>query len=66
MSAEELQWFKSTYSGDEGGQCLEVAFTATGSSHKTAVHVRDSKNPAGPTLRVSPATWATFTAFATR
>ncbi|MFC8345801.1 DUF397 domain-containing protein [Streptomyces sp. NPDC057280] len=27
MSTEALQWFKSTYSGSEGGQCLEVATT---------------------------------------
>ena len=25
MNTESLQWFKSTYSGDEGGQCVEVA-----------------------------------------
>ena len=26
-----------------------------------AVAVRDSKDPAGPTLRFTPASWATFT-----
>ncbi|MEU0104249.1 DUF397 domain-containing protein [Streptomyces sp. NPDC006251] len=35
-----LSWFKSSYSGNEGGGCLEVA-AAPG-----AVHVRDSKDPA--------------------
>ncbi|MEU9325114.1 DUF397 domain-containing protein [Streptomyces canus] len=54
MSAEALHWFKSTYSGSEGGQCVEVA----ASPH--TIHIRDSKNPA-PTLRVTPATWTAFT-----
>ncbi|MFF4970185.1 DUF397 domain-containing protein [Streptomyces sp. NPDC003388] len=58
MSAEALVWFKSSYSGSEGGQCLEVAATPQ------AIHVRDSKQqPAEErTLRLSPATWAAFTA----
>ncbi|MFF8950000.1 DUF397 domain-containing protein [Streptomyces sp. NPDC014940] len=53
-----LQWFKSSYSSSEGGQCLEVAATPQ------AIHVRDSKQqPAEEdTLRLSPATWAAFTA----
>ena len=49
-------WFKSSYSGDEGGQCVEVA------AHPAAVHVRDSKNPEGPALALPPAAWAAFTA----
>ncbi|MFE5404405.1 DUF397 domain-containing protein [Streptomyces sp. NPDC056580] len=59
MNTEALQWFKSTYSGSEGGACLEVAATPQ------AIHVRDSKQqPAAGehTLRLSPATWAAFTA----
>ncbi|MCL6674812.1 MULTISPECIES: DUF397 domain-containing protein [Streptomyces] len=58
MSTEALQWVKSTYSGSEGGECLEVATTPH------TIHIRDSKNPAdsGPTLRVTPAAWAAFTA----
>ncbi|MGW2559981.1 DUF397 domain-containing protein [Streptomyces sp. NPDC001514] len=52
--AADLNWFKSSYSGDEGGDCVEVA------AHPTAVHIRDSKNPDGPVLTVSPATWAAF------
>ncbi|NUK55212.1 DUF397 domain-containing protein [Streptomyces lunaelactis] len=50
-----LEWFKSSYSGDEGGECVEVA------THPTAVHVRDSKNPDGPVLTLDPATWTAFT-----
>jgi hypothetical protein len=47
-----LVWFKSSYSSGEGGQCIEVA--AAGN----AVHVRDSKIPAGPNITVSPKAWA--------
>ncbi|MFD9001776.1 DUF397 domain-containing protein [Streptomyces sp. NPDC059582] len=81
MNAEALQWFKSTYSGDEGGQCLEVAYAWRKSSYSGSeggqcvevaacphtVHIRDSKNPedGGPTLAVAAATWTVFTAFVT-
>ena len=58
MSAEALQWIKSSYSSSEGGDCIEVA------TEPSAIHIRDSKNPAdtGPTLQVTPAAWAAFTA----
>ncbi|MFJ6465778.1 DUF397 domain-containing protein [Streptomyces sp. NPDC091387] len=68
-------WFKSSYSSEEGGACLEVAYDWRKSSysseqggacvevaaHPRAVHVRDSKNPEGPALTLAPATWAAFT-----
>lgn len=50
-----LQWFKSTYSSSEGGQCLEVAVSPQ------TIHIRDSKRPEGTVLQVSPTTWTTFT-----
>ncbi|MEC4019608.1 DUF397 domain-containing protein [Streptomyces sp. H27-D2] len=50
--APELEWFKSSYSTGDGGECVEVA-ASTG-----AVHVRDSKHLAGPVLSVSPETWS--------
>ncbi|MFE9661429.1 DUF397 domain-containing protein [Streptomyces sp. NPDC005955] len=53
-AASGLAWFKSSYSGTEGGQCVEVA-ASTG-----VVHVRDSKAVTGPILRVSPQAWAGF------
>lgn len=56
MSGTALQWFKSSYSGDEGGDCVEVA------NHPAAIHVRDSKNPSGPQLTVAPDAWAAFVA----
>ncbi|MER6271342.1 DUF397 domain-containing protein [Streptomyces sp900105755] len=49
-----LQWFKSSYSGSEGGDCVEVASTPA------TVHVRDSKAPDGPILTVSPSIWSEF------
>ncbi|WP_018564604.1 DUF397 domain-containing protein [Streptomyces sp. PsTaAH-124] len=49
-----LAWFKSSYSGTEGGECVEVA-PAT-----TLVHVRDSKTATGPMLTVSRAAWTGF------
>ncbi|MFE9171335.1 DUF397 domain-containing protein [Streptomyces kebangsaanensis] len=52
--ASGLAWFKSSYSGTEGGDCVEVA---TGT---TSVHVRDSKAIAGPVLTVSREAWAGF------
>lgn len=76
--SEDLAWFKSTYSGDEGGNCVEIAYAWRKSSHSgseggncveiaahpQAVHIRDSKDPDGPALTVSPAAWAHFVAFA--
>lgn len=53
-----LDWFKSSYSSDQGGACVEVA-AAPG-----AVHVRDSKDPEGPILCVTPEAWASFLHFA--
>ncbi|MFD9319129.1 DUF397 domain-containing protein [Streptomyces sp. NPDC060053] len=53
-AASGLAWFKSSYSGTEGGQCVEVA-ADTG-----VVHVRDSKAMAGPVVRVSREAWAGF------
>ncbi|NUK01012.1 DUF397 domain-containing protein [Streptomyces lunaelactis] len=58
VAAQELAWFKSSYSGAEGGECVEVA-NAT-----RAVHIRDSKVPSGPVLTVSPHTWAGFVGMA--
>lgn len=49
-------WFKSSHSGSQG-DCVEVAWLAGG-----VVGVRDSKDPAGPALRFTPAAWDSFTA----
>ncbi|WEV24871.1 DUF397 domain-containing protein [Streptomyces sp. 71268] len=57
-NTESLAWFKSSYSGAEGGQCVEVA---TGAG---AVHVRDSKDVSRPALKVSREAWAGFVGLA--
>ncbi|MFC8308561.1 DUF397 domain-containing protein [Streptomyces olivaceus] len=49
-----LTWFKSSYSGTEGGDCIEIA------AGTAAVHIRDSKATAGPVLAVPRAAWAGF------
>lgn len=51
----ELAWFKSSYSDDEGGECVEVA-----TPHPHTIHVRDSKLGSGPEVHVTAATWAKF------
>ncbi|MGW3039138.1 DUF397 domain-containing protein [Kitasatospora sp. NPDC001159] len=53
-----MKWFKSSYSDSQGGACIEVA------SSPATVHVRDSKDKAGPTLAFSPDAWYAFVAFA--
>ncbi|GAA1434514.1 hypothetical protein GCM10009601_59150 [Streptomyces thermospinosisporus] len=52
-----LHWFKSSYSGSDGGNCVEVAAGPDG------VYVRDSKvADDGPLLRVGRDGWAAFVA----
>ncbi|OUC96462.1 DUF397 domain-containing protein [Streptomyces swartbergensis] len=51
--SDQLRWVKSSYSDSEGGNCVEVALSA-------AVHVRDSKTPAGPELHVTAPAWTAF------
>ncbi|MDQ0600861.1 hypothetical protein QF037_005206 [Streptomyces canus] len=52
---EVARWRKSTYSGGDGGDCLEVA-----DGHPTTVPVRDSKNPHGPKLAFRASSWTAF------
>lgn len=46
-------WRKSSYSGANGGDCVEVVAT-------DAVLVRDTQDRQGPTLRFAPETWRMF------
>jgi hypothetical protein len=73
-----LEWFKSSYSGSDGGNCLEVAYAWRKSSYSgsdggacvevaacpAAVHIRDSKDPGGPVLTLTPGAWSAFSSFA--
>jgi hypothetical protein len=51
---EGMNWRKSSYSGNSGGNCAEVA-TVPG-----AVLIRDSKDPRGPVLAFGRASWEAF------
>jgi hypothetical protein len=51
---DAMAWRTSSYSGSNGGNCIEVAVA------DRAVAVRDSTNPGGPTLAVTAAAWTAF------
>ena len=53
----ERRWRKSSYSGNGGGDCVEVT-----TRHPGTIAVRDSKNPSGAALTLTPADWHDFTA----
>jgi len=54
----ELNWFKSSYSGGEGGECLEAASTPD------TIRVRDSKDPIRAQLAFRRSAWAAFVQYA--
>jgi hypothetical protein len=57
MDLNRADWRKSSYSGTNGGACVEVARNLPG-----VVAVRDSKDRHGPALVFTRADWAAFTA----
>ena len=76
MDLTGVSWRKSSYSGTNGGACIEVAEVWRKSSYSAsnggdcvevartlpaAIAVRDSKDPTGPKLIFTPADWAAFT-----
>ena len=50
-------WRKSSYSGNNGGNCIEIAPGFLG-----VVPVRDSKDPDGPALVFGADAWSAFVA----
>jgi hypothetical protein len=56
MEAIDHRWRKSSYSGNGGGNCVEVASMPGG-----VLAIRDSKDPDGPKLVFTPAEWQAFT-----
>lgn len=54
LDLSRAQWRKSTRSGPNCDNCVEVAFV------DVAVAVRDSKDPSGPALVFTPEEWHTF------
>lgn len=71
-----VRWRKSSYSNGSGSECVEVAALWRKSSYsngpnsacvevaamESAVGVRDSKDPTGPTLTFGATDWTTFLA----
>ncbi|WP_406139928.1 DUF397 domain-containing protein [Streptomyces anulatus] len=57
-SASTPEWFKSSYSSNDGPACVEVA------AARSTVHVRDSKDLAGPQLGFTSTAWADFVPYA--
>ncbi|MET9371475.1 DUF397 domain-containing protein [Streptomyces griseoflavus] len=57
MSGTQLTWFKSSYSGTAGDNCVEVAVT------EQAIHVRDSKDVMRRPFTMSRKGWSQFVAF---
>ncbi|NUP22773.1 MAG: DUF397 domain-containing protein [Streptomyces sp.] len=57
-SATDLDWFKSSYSSNDGPDCVEIAASAS------AVYVRDSKDQQGPQLAFGQAEWSAFIPYA--
>ncbi|WP_329235851.1 DUF397 domain-containing protein [Streptomyces canus] len=56
-------WVKSSYSGSDQSQCVEVADVRQPLGR---IAVRDSKDPAGPALLITPDQFAAFTNFAAK
>lgn len=55
LDLSAVPWRKSSRSGHDGGDCVEVAGLAP------VVAVRDSKDPDGPKLILDAAAWRAFT-----
>ncbi|MFE6361041.1 DUF397 domain-containing protein [Streptomyces sp. NPDC057806] len=51
-----LEWFKSSYSSNEGPECVEIAISPA----TPTVHVRDSKDPDGAHLAFRDDAWSAF------
>ena len=70
LEPAESAWFTSSYSGNEGGECVEVAATpGTGTGTGVGdgvgvgtVHVRDSKDRTVPALAFGADAWGAFVA----
>ena len=56
LHAAETAWFKSSYSNDTGGSCVEIA------ELPAHVGIRDSKDTARPAFMVSRRAWNSFVA----
>jgi hypothetical protein len=55
MDMTDATWRTSSYSGSNGGECVEVA-----ARHDDSVLVRDTRNCDGGMLRFSSAAWRRY------
>ena len=53
----DARWFTSSYSNNQGGECVEGAHLPDG-----RMAIRDSKDPAGPVLLFDAEAWSGFAA----
>ncbi|MBQ1090135.1 DUF397 domain-containing protein [Streptomyces sp. B93] len=58
--ADDLSWYKSSYSSGSGGDCVEIADAGA------AVLVRDSKQPHAAVISVPSVPWVAFVRMAAR
>ncbi|MER6196786.1 DUF397 domain-containing protein [Streptomyces sp. NPDC001586] len=58
MSATDLNWRKSSYSGGTNDNCVEVA------GQPSVILVRDTKDHSKGMIATSPAAWSSFIALA--
>jgi hypothetical protein len=54
INSEDRGWYKSSYSGNGGGSCVEVKMTGK------SVHVRNTRDRNGPMLEFTHAEWDAF------
>jgi len=54
MAPSAHQWFKSSYSGGSGTECVECTYVTDGTL------IRDSKHAAGPLVSVGAEAWGRF------
>jgi hypothetical protein len=63
VDLNDAAWRTSSYSGGNGGQCVQVAAVTSRQTGSTArCTVRDSKNPDGPVLAFTTRQWREFAA----
>jgi hypothetical protein len=61
VDLSDAAWRTSTYSGGNGGQCVQVAAIPARHGRPDPVcAVRDSKNRRGPVLTFGPRQWQQF------
>lgn len=61
MDLSGVAWRKSSYSGGNGGQCVEVAAIGRGGAGQGALCLaRDSKDPEGMVLAFDRQSWSRF------